>query len=128
MNDTEHIQNESTDRENLKENRQKTSPNHVDVQKYEQEALQGFAEAETNLGYCYLNGYGVEQNDEKSLELLEKSASRGYDDAKATLEEVKEDADEAFDEAKELLEEAASLGHAVAKKLLKALEEELSDK
>ena len=48
-------------------------------------AAQGLAEAEYNLGRCYLDGYGVNKNHHSAMEYLKKSADKGIQPAKLLL-------------------------------------------
>ncbi len=50
-------------------------------------AAKGNPEAEYNLGYLYYYGYGVEKNLEKAKYWLQRSAAKGFEDAKKFLED-----------------------------------------
>ena len=60
---------------------------------YRKSAEQGDADAQYNLGCCYKNGQGVEQNIDKAKELFEKvleTEKEGeiYDEAMERLKEI----------------------------------------
>ena len=48
-------------------------------------AAQDLAEAQYNLGRCYLDGYGVAKNHHQAMEYLQKAAARGIQPAKLLL-------------------------------------------
>ncbi|MES5004938.1 tetratricopeptide repeat protein [Prevotella disiens] len=50
---------------------------------------QGNAMAANNLGFCYLNGFGVEKDKEKAKYYFQKSAEMGYELAKKNLKFIK---------------------------------------
>ena len=54
---------------------------------YEKAAEQGHSEAQYETGMCYLNGEGVEENEEKAIFWLKKSADNGNADAMEFLKE-----------------------------------------
>ncbi|HIU33505.1 MAG TPA: sel1 repeat family protein, partial [Candidatus Pullichristensenella excrementigallinarum] len=60
---------------------------------YQKAADAGNATAMSNLGYCYENGYGVEQNYEMALEWYQKALNAGKDtsEAIARVEELLSD-------------------------------------
>ena len=49
------------------------------------EAEQGVAEAQYNLGVCYYNGDGVDQNYTEAVKWLSKAADQGHDKAQTEL-------------------------------------------
>ncbi len=52
---------------------------------YQLSAEQGYSRAQYDLGLCYAEGDGVEQDEEKGLELLRAAADQGYNLAKYEL-------------------------------------------
>jgi hypothetical protein len=50
----------------------------TDFEKTKELAKEGDAEAQNNLGYMYLNGLGVEQNDAEALRWYTKAAEQGH--------------------------------------------------
>ena len=52
---------------------------------YEKAANQGYAQAQYNLGLCYGNGQGVEEDYEKAVFWFEKAANQGYAEAQYFL-------------------------------------------
>lgn len=95
--------------------------------KYYQKALdKGVEEAYFPLGYMYFNGYGVEKDVDKALELFESSVKCKDKDGLyflgflyATGFKVKKD----VKRAKRLFRESAELGNEAAKEYLASLEE-----
>lgn len=95
--------------------------------KYYQKALdKGVEEAYFPLGYMYFNGYGVEKDVDKALELFESSVKSKDKDGLyflgflyATGFKVKKD----VKRAKRLFRESAELGNEAAKEYLASLEE-----
>ena len=55
------------------------------VKWYLESAEQGYAEAQSNLGYCYLNGLGVTQNYTEAVKWFRKSAEQGCVEAQNNL-------------------------------------------
>ena len=45
---------------------------------YKLAAEQGHPFAQTNLGVCYRNGWGVQQSDSQAVHWYEKAAEQGY--------------------------------------------------
>jgi len=45
-----------------------------------------YVRAQNNLGHCYLNGFGVEKNVIKAVELFQKAAEQGNANAQYQLE------------------------------------------
>jgi len=88
----------------------------------QQEARDGSAQAEYNLALMYYRGDGVKQNIEKSAELLEKSAKKGYKLAIQNVGQIYMQLLK-FDKAKKWLKINAQNGDANAKELLKSIEE-----
>jgi TPR repeat protein len=86
------------------------------------EAKDGDAQAEYNLALMYYQGDGVKRDIEKSAELLESSAQKGYKKAidnvgRIYMQLLK------FDKAKKWLTINAKNGDESAKELLKSIEE-----
>jgi TPR repeat protein len=64
----------------------KSTYNHEKAMKlWRKAAEQGNAEAEYELGKCYLNGHGVESNEDEAFNWFQKSATQGYADAQCML-------------------------------------------
>jgi hypothetical protein len=55
---------------------------------YQKAADQGYADAQTNLGFMYKNGYGVKQDYNQAREWYQKAADQGDVDAKRNLEKL----------------------------------------
>ena len=79
------------------------------------------AEAQYQLGVRYLEGDGIEENKDKAISWLEKSAKQGYAEAQYTLgfhylkeEEKKDSYEKIWDKPQSLLEKAAKQGHVSA--------------
>ena len=45
---------------------------------YKKAALQGYSEAQYNVGWCYFNGYGVEADQEEAMRWIRKAADQEY--------------------------------------------------
>ncbi len=60
------------------------------VKWYRKAAEQGVAEAQCNLGLCYLDGNGVAQNKVKGVMWLRKAAEQGNAEAKEMLKKMTE--------------------------------------
>lgn len=68
-------------------------------------AESGDAEAQYNIGWMYLNGYGLMMNDSKALEWWQRASDQGYTDASFSIAmlyslgegQVKRDMDKAID-------------------------------
>ena len=45
---------------------------------YKKAALQGYSEAQYNVGWCYFNGYGVEADQEEAMRWIRKAAEQEY--------------------------------------------------
>ena len=80
-----------------------------------QSANQGNAQAQSDLGSCYVNGVGVSKDIKKAIDLYEKSASQGNVEGLYNLGAcyssgvgVKTD----YKKALKYFEQAAKLGHA----------------
>ena len=92
--------------------------NHTELfEAYLLAAENGDAEAQYNVGVCYSNGYGVEQDASKAVEWYKKSAEQGYVYAQYNLgicyfsgKGLEKDYDKAF----EMMEKAADQGLANA--------------
>jgi len=56
-----------------------------DSQHWKKAAERGDVTAQFNLGWCYRNGYGVEQDNMKAFEWYAKAAARGHADAQFNL-------------------------------------------
>lgn len=52
-----------------------------EVQQWRKAAEQGNAEAQCNLGVCYMNGTGVDMNQRKAKEWIKKSKEEGSEKA-----------------------------------------------
>ena len=52
-------------------------------------ALKGMSMAQTNLGWCYKEGYGVEKDLIKAAEWLAKAAKQGDTEAQKDLDDLK---------------------------------------
>ena len=55
---------------------------------FSESAKKGFGKAMYNLGYCYLNGKGVDKDSNLAREWFEKAAENGIDKAKEALEKM----------------------------------------
>ena len=55
---------------------------------YQKAAAQGYATAQNNIGYLYLNGLGVPQSNDKAIEYFTKAAEQGHKGAKTELEKL----------------------------------------
>ena len=94
-------------------------------------AEQGFVEAQYNLGNAYKHGEGVEQNFEEVVKWYRMSAEQGYDCAQYNLGlcyVYGDGVEHNYDEAVKWLRLAAKQGNSDAKRLLKRLNEIVSDK
>lgn len=60
---------------------EKNCPTAEELKKLTQGAIQGDAYAQCELGWCYWNGYCVEENESKAFEWLSKAASQGLAEA-----------------------------------------------
>ena len=71
---------------------------------------------ELGLAECYDNGYGLEQDDKKSLELYQKAASKGNGDAQTILvgKFLEDDENQGIEKGKNWLKLAAEDGSAMA--------------
>ena len=58
---------------------------------FQNAAEQGLAEAQYNLGVCYINGWGVPQDVEEAIKWLRKAAEQGYEDAIDALKALEVD-------------------------------------
>ena len=56
---------------------------------YEKAVEEGSGIAMYNMGWCYENGYRVEKDEAKALELYEKALEAGYEDAAEAVERLK---------------------------------------
>lgn len=93
-----------------------TNDNKPDLEELETKAKAGDANAQNDLGVMYFEGYRVEQDEKKGLELFRKAADQGVSEAQYNLgfiyliEGAKPDYDKAF----KLIEKAANQGYAPA--------------
>ncbi len=53
---------------------------------YTKAAEQGNADAQNNLGHCYHNGYGIEQNFIEAIKWFTKAAEQGHTKAQQNLD------------------------------------------
>ena len=74
---------------------------------------------ELGLAECYDNGYGLEQDDKKSLELYQKAASKGNGDAQTILvgKFLEDDENQGIEKGRNWLKLAAEDGSAMAEHL-----------
>ena len=84
---------------------------------YQKAAAQGNANAQNNIGYMYLHGFGVKQDYAQAMEWYQKAAAQGLDSAQTNIGYmyrhglgVKQD----YAKAKEWYEKAAAQGEAEA--------------
>ena len=63
----------------------KVKDNQEAVRWYKMAASQGLSDAQNNLGFMYMNGYGIQQDTEKALSLFKKAANQGNAKAQFTL-------------------------------------------
>ena len=78
-----------------------------------------------NLGFCYYQGIGVEENDEEAVKWFAKAAERGQPRALFLLGECYEEGNGVkadLNKAKEYYQRAADRGYQSAQKALKRLE------
>ena len=88
-------------------------------------AERGDAEAQYNIGWMYLNGYGLAMNDSLALEWWQRASDQGYTDASFSIAmlyslgegQVRKDMDKAIDYY--LL--AAEAGHEDARQILRSM-------
>lgn len=78
------------------------------VRWYKKAAAQGHVIAYTNLGYCYIEGEGVEKDVERGVELLKKAVQGGYGYAALLLAVYYQDINE--DETVHWLRKGAEMG------------------
>lgn len=91
-----------------------------------EQAAQGVAEAQTNLGLLYYDGRGVPRDYTKAREWFEKAAAQGHADAQynlGMLYDFEKGVPQNFATAKRWYEQAAMQGHAGAQNNLGALHE-----
>ena len=65
-----------------------TSDSVLDIKQLQKAAEQGDAEAQNNLGRCYVKGDGVEKDEKEAAEWLRKAADQGFELAKEYLEKL----------------------------------------
>ena len=51
-------------------------------------AERGYADAQTKLGICYLEGFGVQKDKAKAIKLFLKAAEQGNEEAQKELEKI----------------------------------------
>ena len=96
---------------------QKTEDSGCSAELYQKAAEQGDADAQNNLGLCYVHGCGVEQNYSEALKWLRKSAEQEYADAQYNLGVCYESGmgvSQDYSEALKWLRKAAEQGHGEA--------------
>ena len=85
---------------------------------------QGYVTAQFNLGCCYRDGTGVEQDAERAFELFQQAADAGDEDAECSLGvayERGEGVAQSDELAKQWYAKAATAGHKLAKSNLAVL-------
>ena len=102
-----------------------TSDSVLDIKQLQKAAEQGDAEAQNNLGRCYVKGDGVEKDEKEAVKWFRKAAEQGNAVAQCKLglcyhngEGVKQD----DAKAAEWLRKAADQGFELAKEYLEKLE------
>jgi hypothetical protein len=95
---------------------------------YKTAAREGNSLAQSNLGYLYLNGYGVPQSDEDAVQWFQKSNSQGSAYGEANLARMYElgrgGLPQSKTEATRLYELAAAAGNSFAQERLKSIQTE----
>ena len=89
------------------------------VECFAKAAVQGYADAQCNLGYCYAFGKGVTKDEKKAVEWYSKAAEQGHANAQFNLGVCYEGGTGVAKDEKKAMEwytKAAEQGHANAKK------------
>ena len=63
------------------------------VELFYNSAIQGYANAQSNLGECYYNGEGVEQDHAEAFKWMKKAAEQGDADAQSVVGDMYSDGD-----------------------------------
>lgn len=87
------------------------------VELFYNSAIQGYANAQSNLGECYYNGEGVEQDHAEAFKWMKKAAEQGDADAQSVVGDMYSDGDgvqQDEEEAKKWFYLAAKQGNADA--------------
>ena len=58
------------------------------VKWFQKAAEQGYAEAQNNLGVCYMNGIGVSKNNDEAVKWFRQAARQGHAYARKTLKQA----------------------------------------